>query len=745
MRLLVWRCGRLSLSVVVVTLVAAWVCSGASAKLLWANMNGVIAMANEDSGHGVIDLFSSRYPMGGIAVDGNEVYWTPLGNEVARAEISGSHLIHVTYGFLTGPSGTASVAVSGDFIYWANSRGIERAELNGSHVDPNFVVDPGADAATLTISGDHLYWSDDCSAIVRVQLNGAHAPSHIDPIAQITPYVGGNSDGDTCDANEVAVSGSYVYWAGDGLIGRLTLNGSHASHIDLRFIDTASRVSNPEGGEGPDTVVIDGDHIYWNNDSAIGRAQINGGHSATHIEQNFIHGSGVYNLALGLSPGDVSPPTISGTAKQPHVLKEAHGTWLGNPAGYSYQWESCNSAGHGCNAITSATGRTLSIGSELAGRRLRVIETAHNLWGKSSSTSAATAAVRPLAPANLTAPQIDVQVGVSHIEPGDKLQEVHGTWSNHPLTRYVYQWADCYGGSCTPIAGATGQSYTLTSNDVGNTIIVEESAVNLGGTSAPVSSSATETVWPNPPVNSSAPSMAGDLSAGQVLTDVHGVWSGSPTSYDYQWEDCHTAGTDCNPIVGATNQTYALTNNDVGYAIVVTESGVNVAGTGAPVKSMASGAVGSGSGTHLAPVAPTISLPPVIAGVDAVDQPFSASTGAWEGTPVLSYAFQWQVCASASTCQDITGATSATFTTTTAQGGMDIRVAVTASNDVVPSSVAYSAEAAISAAPVVPCQSCHPSAAFTTHMGQDTWLGAPTVQSATLPAIADGLGYRELR
>jgi hypothetical protein len=68
---------------------------------------------------------------------------------------------------------------------------------------------------------------------------------------------------------------------------------------------------------------------------------------------------------------------------------------------------------------------------------------------------------------------------------------------------------------------------------------------------------------------------------------------------------------------------------------------------------------------------------------------------------------------SAATCQDITGATSATFTTATAQGGMDIRVAVTASNetgrDIVQSSVAISAETAISASPVIPCASCHPS------------------------------------
>ena len=710
MKLLASRYGRLLLSVVVMALVAGWACSGAGAELLWSNLSGTIGMGDQDGGHVVRDLLDVGNSLSDVAVDGNQVYWTHGSGQVGRAEISGSRLIHVNSRFLAGPGFAAGIAVAGEFIYWGNSQGIGRAELNGSHVDADFIHDASIEGDSLTISGDHLYWTDNCDTIIRGQLNGSHAASHIDRIAQITPYIGGLSDGNVCDANQVAVSGSYLYWAGDALIGRLKLSGSHASHIDRTFIHTVSQ-SNREGGDGPAAVVIDGNHLYWDNDAAVGRAQIDGSHSASHVEQNFIHdNANPLGLALGLAPDDVSPPTISGTAKQPDVLKEAHGAWLGNPS-YSYRWESCELGGRGCTAITGATGRTLSVNSGLAGHRLRVIETARNVWGSGSSASAATAVVLPLAPANLTPPQIDVQVGVAHIEPGDTLNEVHGTWSNQPLTGYRYQWADCYGGSCTPIAGATGQSYTLTGNDVGDTIIVDESAVNLGGTGGPANSSATTAVWPNPPVNSSAPSMAGDLSAGQVVTEVQGVWSGSPTSYTYEWEVCNSVGAVCVPIAGATAQTYMLTTSDVGDTIVVQESAGNVAGTGAPASSMASGVVGSGS--PVTPVAPMISLPPVIAGVGVVGQTFTASTGAWEGTPELSYTYQWQVCDSAGTCQDITGATSATFTTTTAQGGMDIRVAVTASNetgrDIVQSGVADSAEAAISASPVIPCASCHPS------------------------------------
>ena len=62
---------------------------------------------------------------------------------------------------------------------------------------------------------------------------------------------------------------------------------------------------------------------------------------------------------------------------------------------------------------------------------------------------------------------------------GQTLAESHGTWSNNP-TSYSYQWEDCDSSenSCAAIAGATSQTYTLASSDVGHTIRVQETARN---------------------------------------------------------------------------------------------------------------------------------------------------------------------------------------------------------------------------------------------------------------------------
>ena len=49
-------------------------------------------------------------------------------------------------------------------------------------------------------------------------------------------------------------------------------------------------------------------------------------------------------------------------------------------------------------------------------------------------------------------------------------------------TAYTYEREDCdsSGQSCPPIGGATGQTYTLTAADVGDTIRVQEVASNAG-------------------------------------------------------------------------------------------------------------------------------------------------------------------------------------------------------------------------------------------------------------------------
>jgi hypothetical protein len=106
------------------------------------------------------------------------------------------------------------------------------------------------------------------------------------------------------------------------------------------------------------------------------------------------------------------------------------------------------------------------------------------------------------APTNKALPTIS-----GNAQVGQTLTESHGTWSVTP-TKYTYQWESCSGGKCSAIAGATSQHYTVGAGDVGNTIRVQESATDDGGTSAPATSAPTAVV----PASSSG---------GQTTTTTH--------------------------------------------------------------------------------------------------------------------------------------------------------------------------------------------------------------------------------
>ena len=75
---------------------------------------------------------------------------------------------------------------------------------------------------------------------------------------------------------------------------------------------------------------------------------------------------------------------------------------------------------------------------------------------------------------------------------------------------------------------------------------------------------------------------------------------------------------------------------------------------------------------------PASSAPPVVTGATTVGKTLSASTGAWSGSPPLSFTYQWENCTSL--CADIAGATSSTHTIVTSDVNTRIEVVVTATN-----------------------------------------------------------------
>ena len=101
-------------------------------------------------------------------------------------------------------------------------------------------------------------------------------------------------------------------------------------------------------------------------------------------------------IANRAAPAASAPPAISGAAAVGSTLTASTGTWTGSPTRFTYSWLRCDVYGAGCVAIGSRDAtddaRYTAVKDDL-GRALRVAVTAHNAFGASTSTSAATAPV----------------------------------------------------------------------------------------------------------------------------------------------------------------------------------------------------------------------------------------------------------------------------------------------------------------------------------------------------------------
>src|SRR5439155_783565 len=140
-------------------------------------------------------------------------------------------------------------------------------------------------------------------------------------------------------------------------------------------------------------------------------------------------------VVLPAAPTNSTPPTITGTAQQGQTLTEQHGEWTNSPTGFTYQWQQCNSEGGSCTNICGATSQPYAPLAGDVGPQHDVLPTASNAGGSSTpATSAATAAVPPPAPVNISPPTI-----TGTAQQGQTLTEAHGTWTNEP-TSFTYQW-----------------------------------------------------------------------------------------------------------------------------------------------------------------------------------------------------------------------------------------------------------------------------------------------------------------
>jgi hypothetical protein len=369
-------------------------------------------------------------------------------------------------------------------------------------------------------------------------------------------------------------------------------------------------------------------------------------------------------LASG-QPVNTAAPALSGNARQGQPLTASPGSWSPAASSYAYQWERAASGSSDWATIGNATSATYVPATADAGDDLRVLVTATNSKGQGAANSAQVGPVSSGPPVSATAPTV---TGAQRV--GQTLTATSGTWSP-AATSYAYQWqrSTNAGASWSNITGATSATYVTVTTDVNAYERVVVTATNSAG-SATASSAAVGPIS-GTPYNTIAPVVSGTLRVGQTLTATSGTWSPAATSYAYQWQRSTNAGASWSNITGATSATYVAVTADVNAYERVVVTATNSYGS-ATASSAAVGPIASG-----APANVTL---PTLTGTLRVGQTLTATSGTWSPAGT-SYAYQWQRSTNAgASWSNITGATSATYATVTADVNAYERVVVTATN-----------------------------------------------------------------
>jgi len=132
---------------------------------------------------------------------------------------------------------------------------------------------------------------------------------------------------------------------------------------------------------------------------------------------------------------------------------------------------------------------------------------------------------------------------------------------------------------------------------------------------------------PSAPVNTVAPDVTGNPSVGDLLTTTNGTWSGTPTSYSYQWKRGATN-------IGTNANTYTLVSADAGLNITCVVTATNATGsTNATSNVFVPSALS----------APENLSPPAIDGITTwtVGMTIGFTGNEWSGNPVPTLTYQW--------------------------------------------------------------------------------------------------------
>jgi hypothetical protein len=186
-----------------------------------------------------------------------------------------------------------------------------------------------------------------------------------------------------------------------------------------------------------------------------------------------------------------------------------------------------------------------------------------------------------------------------------------------------------------------------------------------------------------PPSNVSYPTinlLTGDTvpTVGHLLSASVGTWNGSfPISYTYQWKRCDAGDPvngSCVDIDGATFSIYTPADADYGLRLRVAVTATNTQGAATQNSEVTAPVIA---------IAPHDRTTPQIVGDGVVEQTLTLTAGTWEGSTPIAFTYSWRRCnpvGDVESCAAIPGATTATYSPSTADIGSSLRAWITGTN-----------------------------------------------------------------
>ena len=145
------------------------------------------------------------------------------------------------------------------------------------------------------------------------------------------------------------------------------------------------------------------------------------------------------------------------------------------------------------------------------------------------------------------------------------------------------------------------------------------------------------------PNNTVEPRITGSATVGSTLNATQGSWSGSPTSFAYQWVRCPRdgglpTGANCAAIGGASTSSYVVANADVGHRLRVRVTATNLDGSSTAASNATARVPAPDAGR------PANVQPPTLSGTPTEGQTLRVTPGTWNGVQPITFTFEWLRC-----------------------------------------------------------------------------------------------------